>query len=401
MLPTNTDKDNKLFTGRNSYLDRLEKASKSGSAAILAQSGFGRTSLLRQLAKKQGCLYIDLGRLSITPESFAVDFIGTVCFLELSDDPAELPGYQSMEKLRQLKLSKRCRDIISAVDNELQKIRPDQELLIRSAFSFPEEFASGNDKQEHGRKQHKTRSKIILDNCEELLKLNNFSQVRDAFGLFFDSIERGGSCSFILSSSNVNSMKSVLKKFTPEVLEMSSLSLEETKELFGRIAGSVDDRIVDEVHALSRGMPLVVRCIAERFGQEKTGRVQDDIGLVRYILLSELACRQSQLYCYCSSLFNDSLGRARGEALLKTILKVMSRNRPLRLTEIARLIYRSGPVTKSLLERLVEVDLISREGNMMDFANPVLKQWCRLFFSGTVFSEVPDEKALEKAGGMR
>jgi hypothetical protein len=392
LQPNYTDKDSKLFTGRNSYLDKLEKAiSKDKVIALIAPSGFGRTSLLKQFAKKSGSFYIDLKKMGISPESFAVDMISTVCFLSLAKRPSELPDYQSIEKLKQLKLGKACAKILSAVENELQKIKPDQELLLKSAFMFLEEFA-----EESGKKLT-----IILNSCNELLKLNNFSQVKDAFGLFFDSIERNKSCSFILSSSNVNNMRNILKKFTPEVLEMSSFSLSETKELFGKIAGKADERIMKDVHELSAGIPLIIGSIAKRYVKEKADQTQKNIALVRYILISELATTSSPAYFYCSRLLAESLNRARGEALLKTILKAVSQNRPLRLTEIARLIYRSGPVTKSLIERLIEVDLIKKEGSTLDFANPVLKQWCRLMFNGIEFSETPDEKTLTEVGGMR
>lgn len=392
LQPNYTDKDSKLFTGRNSYLDKLEKAiSKDKTIALIAPSGFGRTSLLKQFAKKSGSFYIDLKKMSISPESFAVDMISMVCFLSLAKRPSELPDYQSIEKMKQLRLGKTCMKILSTVENELQKIKPDQELLLKSAFMFPEELAAESGK----------RSTIILNNCNELLKLNNFSQIKDVFGIFFNSIERNKSCSFILSSSNVNNMGNVLKKFTPNMLEMSSFSLSETKELFGKISGKADERIMKEVHELSAGIPLIIRSIAQRYRKEKTDQAQKNISLIRYILLSELATKSSPAYFYCNRLFADSLNRARGEALLKTILKAASQNRPLRLTEIAHLIYRSGPVTKSLIERLIEVDLIRKEGSTLDFANPVLKQWCRLMFNNIEFSETPDEKTLTEVGGMR
>ena len=95
------------------------------------------------------------------------------------------------------------------------------------------------------------------------------------------------------------------------------------------------------------------------------------------------------------------LNRARGESLLKIILKAVSQNTPQRLTEISRLIYRSAPVTKSLLERLIEVDLLVKSGNTFDFANPVLKVWCRLMFSNTEFNDSPDEATLEEFGAYR
>jgi hypothetical protein len=391
LQPNYTDKEKKLFTGRNSYLKQLEGSiTKNKTAAILANSGFGRTTLLKHFAAKHNVIYIDLKKLSLSPENFAVDFIGTICFLHLSKKPAELLEYKTIEKLKQLKLGAKCSGIISKIDNELQKIRPNQELILKSAFMFAEEFAA---------EQGKSLT-IAINNFEELLKLNNFSQIKDILGIFFDSIEKNTRSSFILASSAVNLMKNLLKKFIPAVVEMSSFTPQETKELFEKIAGKTDDRITKEVHSLSAGLPLIVKETASRYQKEKSSDTQKNIHLINYIVASELANSDSPSYSYCSKLFTNSLNRARGEALLKTVLKAVSQNQPLRLTEIARLVYRSGPVTKSILERLVEVDLITKTGTTFDFANPVLKQWCRLMFSNIEFSETPDEKTLKELGGL-
>ena len=391
LQPNYTDKEGKLFTGRTSYLKRLEdSAAKNKPTILLAPSGFGRTALLRNFAAKNDSLYIDLSALSLSPESFAVDFIGTVCFLGLAKGLSELGEYQTISKLKQIKLGRRCAETISRIDNELQKIKPDQQLLLKSAFGFPEEFAT-----EQGKK-----ITIVLNNFDESLKFNNFSQVKDATGLFFDSISKAKNCSFVLSSSAICLMKQELKKQQTDIVELSPLSLDETKDLFEKVAGKADDRVAKEVHVLSAGIPLMVKSIASRFAREKTADVQKNIRLIKYVLISDLATSTSPSYFYCSKLFSGSLSRARGETLLKSILKVVSQNTPLRLTEIAKLVYRSAPVTKSLLERLIEVDLIVKNGNVFDFSNPVLKLWCRLYFGSVEFSEVPDERALSDIGGL-
>jgi hypothetical protein len=381
LQPNYTEKESKLFTGRTSYLKQIgESISKKNIAAVLSHSGYGRTTLLKHYAAKNNAAYIDLKKASLSPENFAVEFISSIC----SKTP------QTVDNLKQLKLGKRCKEIISTVDNELQKIKPDQGLILKSAFMFAEEFAL-----EQGKK-----TTIILEHFDELLKLNNFSQIKSILDIFFDSIARNKSCSFIISSSSVHLMKRRLKKYTSDIIEVQPLSMVETKELFEKMAGKTDERIIKELHKLSAGTPLVVKSIATRFKDEKTADTQKNIALLKYILISDLTTTTSQSYFYCSKLFTDSLNRARGEALLKTILKAVSKNQALRLTEIARLVYRSGPVTKSLLERLIEVDIITKTDNTFDFTNPVLKQWCSLMFSNIEFNDIPDEKVLSGVGGL-
>ncbi|MFQ5475105.1 MAG: hypothetical protein ACE5DM_04680, partial [Candidatus Nanoarchaeia archaeon] len=80
-----------------------------------------------------------------------------------------------------------------------------------------------------------------------------------------------------------------------------------------------------------------------------------------------------------------------GATLLKNILKVLSRNPPMRLTHIAKKIYRSSPVTKSLLERLMEVDLVKKDEKLFTFISPVLRLWCKMYFLNITEEEAKDE----------
>jgi hypothetical protein len=385
------EKSEALFTGRIPYLSRIdENVAKGRHTLILAQSGHGRESLLKNSVAKGNAFYLDLRKLSLSPENFAVEFVSNVCFFNLAKDHSELRDYQQLSDLRKMKVGKRCIEKLDIIDNELQKIKPDQSLLLRSAISFAEDLAVEQDK----------RSFIALNNFEEILKFNNFSQISDSVGLFFSAIAHNKKCSFVLSSPAIFQMKRLLEKYDIDTIEVAPLTVDETRELFTRIAGKADDRIIKEVHAQSAGIPVVISSIASRFKEEKTADVQKNISLIRYILVSELATKSSLPYFYCKKLFTESLNRARGESLLRNIVKVMASNTPLRLTEIAHRIYRSGPVTKSLLERLIEVDLVVKHDKVFDFANPVLKEWCRLMFGNTEFNETPDEDTLREFGAL-
>jgi len=385
------EKSEASFIGRSSYLSRIdENFLKGRHTLLLAQSGHGRESLLRQSCAKSNAFYIDLRKTSLSPESFAVEFVSNICFYNLAKSNSELPKYQTIAGLKQLKLGKKCSETIERIDNELQKIKPDQSLLLASAISFAEEFAAEADKKYF----------IAINNFEEFLKLNNFSHVTDSMNLFFNSIKGNKRCSFVLSSSAIYQMKRVLEKYPVDIVEVSPLSEDETKELFTAIAGKTDERILKLVHELSAGIPIVVSSIAARFKHEKGTDVQKNLDLVKYILASLLSTKNTLPHIYCRKLFYESLNRARGESLLRILLKVISQNKQLRLTEIAKLIYRSGPVTKSLLERLIEVDLIVKTGKTFDFANPVLKQWCKLMFANIEFNETPDEETLKEFGAI-
>ena len=138
LQPNNTDKESKLFTGRKTVMKSIDDSiSKKDFAAVLAHTGFGRTTVLKHLAQKKGYFYLDLRKLSLSPENFAVDLIGSICFYNNKDTEkgVNVAAFQSIEKLKSLKLSKREADIISTIDNELQKIKPDQKLILEKAFT--------------------------------------------------------------------------------------------------------------------------------------------------------------------------------------------------------------------------------------------------------------------------
>jgi hypothetical protein len=388
MLQKTGEKEETLFIGRNSTISQLKDSlSKNRTAALLANSGYGRTALLKHFAKDNNAAYIDLRKLSLSPESFAVDLLNTICFQNLAKTQSEKNNYQTISDLKQLKLKDSAKKIINTIDNELQKIKPDQDLVIRSAFAFAEEFAKENNKQT-----------IILNNFEEIIKLNNFSGIKDILSIFFNTISNNKNASFMVASSAVQVMKSLLKKHPADVFELAPFDLKDTKELFEKIAGKTDDRIIKEAYKRSAGIPLIIKRIALRFRGEKTADTQKNISLINYILLSDLTTSTSPTQFYCSRLFATSLSRARGESLLKTVLKVVSRNKPLRLSELARQVYRSGPVTKSLLERLIEVDLITKTDSTFDFTNPVLRLWCNAMFNDIEFNVIPDENTLKQRG---
>ncbi|MFC1723321.1 hypothetical protein ACFL0V_04230, partial [Nanoarchaeota archaeon] len=156
-----------------------------------------------------------------------------------------------------------------------------------------------------------------------------------------------------------------------------------------------------ELFNLSAGIPIVLKTLCQTYKTHtKKSSISDELTLIRYLFKADLTHKQSPLFNYCRSLFNTSLNNARGSSLIKSLLKILCMHENLKLTEIARLLYRSAPVTKSLLERLIEVDLIEKSGTTFRFTNPVLKEWCKHMFNNIEFEDYPSEKDVEKLGGM-
>ena len=372
-----------VLVRREYYLDLLDKNTNSfkkgngKNIALLGARKSGKTSIVKdhlKNAKDVVPVYIDLEKISLNPENFSIEFIGNVIFHFLKKPLKEYKKFLVLENLlkfeEELK-SKNAFSVVKAVENELLKIKPSQKLLVESAFKFAEIWGEDNNK----------KFLIVLDNFENLLDLNNFSQIKDVLSIInFEATN----VSYIATSSAIKQILA-LKKF--ECYEIKNLEKDEAAELIEGITGKSDKNINDGIISLSHGHPFVAISISKRFNEVKD---------VKKAFLIELLQKNNSIYNYCNDSFNYYYNRARGQTLLKTILKVIA-NEELRLSEIARRIYRSAPVTKSIIERLMEVDVIYKKDNKFYFSDNVLRLWLKLTSHGYEFDEIPDDKILDEA----
>ncbi|MBI2655852.1 hypothetical protein HYX06_05530 [Candidatus Woesearchaeota archaeon] len=367
---------------REYYLDLLDKNTNSFKAgagkniALLGSRKSGKTAIIKEHlknAKDVVPVYIDLEKISLNPENFSVELIGNVAYNFLKKPLKEYKKFLLLENLlkaeNELK-SKNAFSLIKAVENELLKIKPDQKLLVESAFDFAERLG-----KDSGRKFI-----IALDNFENLLDLNNFSQIRDILSVINFEAENAR---YIAASSAIRESLASLKNF--ECYEIKNLEKKEAIELAESIIGK--DNASEEIWALGQGHPLITILISKRYNEIKDAKKS---------FLIELLQKNNPIYNYCNDSLNYYYNRARGQTLLKIILKVVA-NDELRLSEIAKKIYRSAPVTKSIIERLMDVDVIHKKGNKFYFTDNVLRLWIKLTSMGYEFDELPDDKILDEA----
>ncbi len=352
------------------------KKSVAKNIALLGSRKSGKTSIVKEHIKNIKDIvpvYIDLERISLNPENFSIEFIGNIIFHLFKKPLKEYKKFLLLEHLLKLEnelKSKNTFSLIKTVENELLKIKPDQKLLVDSAFKFTETLGKESNK----------KFLIVLDNFENLLDLNNFSQIKDVLSIInFDSTN----VSYITTSSAIKQSLALLKKF--ECYEIKNLDKNEATELIKTIIDKAEQKTIDELFALSNGHPFVTILISRKYNEVKD---------VKKAFLIELLQKNNSIYNYCNDSLNYYYNRARGQTLLKTILKVVA-NEELRLSEIAKRIYRSAPVTKSILERLMEVDIIYKKDNKFYFADNVLRLWVKLTSHGYEFDDIPDDKILE------
>lgn len=323
-----------MLVERDNIMDILE--SFTGSNLFLTgEKGVGKSTILKNIKKT---VYIDLERISLSPENFATEYICKV-YEVVSGKKAEFNGLSKKE------LGK-AYDNVDKIRNELEKIKPNQRLLFELAINFPEVL---------GRELRRNIT-VCLDEFWKIKELNNYSQIKDAISLFKQIVGEQSNVNYYAAGSAEKLSKDIAGKLGWKVVEVKGFDRRDIKELISVKKSKAD---ADKVFDLSKGIPYVADVIID------TGVENFD---------KEMLSRKGEIYSYLNSLLSEKLNRARGKSQLWVILKKLSK-KDMKLAEIGRKIYRSSPVTKNLLNRLVEVDLVVQEGSVYSFANKLLKEF--------------------------
>ena len=356
---------------RDFYTSAIDK-----NLALLGQRKYGKTLLAKQWLPKQKDsvhVFLDLEKTSLSPENFSLEFIGSILFSYFKDDIHNLKNYKDRAYLLEKSAkadSKSCENLLKGIDNELQKIKPNQEFILKSAFDFLTMLSRDTGK----------KFAIVFDNFENFTSLENFPGIKDVFSLINF---RNKNINYLITSSAVNYIKSLeLKDF--EIKEIQQFSEQESQQLINNLSKGLSKETSKDILKYAQGQPLLINILSE---------YKEDI---KNNFLKGLLTKNKAVYNYCKEKLNFSLYNARGNTLLKAILKVVAENKSLTLTEISRKIYRSAPVTKSLLERLIAVDLIVKENSTYRLSDLLLANWLRLTGEGFDFDFEPSLEDLKE-----
>lgn len=360
MILVYSEEQKRLFTGRKYYLELLRKEKK---LILTGLRNVGKSALLKEfLSEKKQALYLDLEKISLTPEDFAVEVIGSAAFSLKNSAVKDYLKFMDIEFLFSIKNSFERSELIAAVHNELQKIKPDQRLLVESALKFAN--------------QCKT---MIIDEFWKILDLENFAQIKDIISLFKENLSEN--VSYILSGSAVALTKDINKKLGFKLEEISGFDLEETTEFVNKIV-KVDKTAAEKIFRLTSGIPPYVYAVANRYKETKN---------VEKAFVLEVLGTMGSIRNSVKNSLNNSLNRARGKTLLWSVLKVLANN-SLRLSEISRAVHRSSAVTNNLLNRLLIVDLIEKKDSRFQFSDKVMKYYLsKIAFE---FDVIPDKKIV-------
>lgn len=333
-------------------------------------------SSMQRVSGKKEVVFVDLSQINTSPEGFAIAFMGHVLFWLQSRKWEEFPHYLTLEKLLRSQCSPAAMQKLQLVVNELQKIKPNQRLLVQEAFSFLSAATSHD-------------MVLYLDNIHYLDELNNFPQIGEVFALLHDALQQQPTVTCVAATHEEVAYARLLPKYGFAIESWHPVSDELLEEWLVQQKQVLSSQERSLLLQATNGHPALITAILARYQREEKN--------LKRSILAELLDEKSVVHQWCGTVYQEALARARGQSLLRVILQVLAHHEALRLSDIARKIYRSAPVTKSLLERLIAVDLIVKKQNVFTIPSPLLRQWIRLQQQGLVADEEVIE-ALTRGG---
>lgn len=160
---------------------------------------------------------------------------------------------------------------------------------------------------------------------------------------------------------------------------------------------SVPEGIKLTIHRWTYGHPFYIGAICERLIE--LARLQGaplNAESIQQAFVLETLWQNGRIANLCRFTLEKSLERARGQTMLQLILQILAAEDGwLTLTALARRLKRSTGQTRTLLRRLMEVDLITQQGDLYDFRDPVMKLWAAYSYQGLELPAVPRQQVLD------
>jgi hypothetical protein len=423
------EEEQRFFTDREHHLALLALSKDllaQGVRKHLALSGFrrvGKTVVLKEFLRRHlaeerdyptAVIYLDLPRLAFTPEAFATQYIGSILYwlLEQGDTQAgtgRLVGTRGkiepyFDLTFQLTAAGRwgnraLSEHLYIFNQELQKEKPNQHLLLEMAFNWPETWAQALDRH----------VMLILDEFPEILALNNYPQIESIVALFRAVLQSQSRVCYVVAGSMTHLMESIfLRADSPlfvhfQLETVGSFGRDDSYDLTRKRLASVEPVVPSEVLAavyqVTRGHPFYIYAITMRV-LEMASLLHKPLNpqTVQEAFVLETLGTAGRIYNLCRYVLEDSLQRTRGETMPQAVLQVLAREAEgLSLTRLARALKRPSGAIRQVLNWLMEVDLVQqRADKTYVFRDPVLQLWVAYYYAGLELTGMPRQKMLDQ-----
>ena len=401
-----------LFTNREFHLGLLDLARESLLAgqsrhlAFLGPRRLGKTLLMKEFIQrtlgKEGIVpvYLDCQRAPLTPESFSVYYTGTILFWLLRRGKGRASAFRdiSFQIKEAATLGPEIADYFYDLDRALKTTPIDQRLLLDQAFELPEFLAQTLDQ----------RFMIFIDEFPELLQLSNYPQIGQVTELLRAVLQTQDATAYVAAGSAIGMMQAIFydaasplavhfraETLPPFTREDSYILIEKhLRDAFD----SISEGIKLTIHRWSYGHPFYIGAICERLIE--LTRLQGaplSAETIKQAFVLETLWQNGRLANLCRFTLEKSLERARGQSQLQLILQIVAvEDSGLTLSALASELKRSTGQTRTLLHRLMEVDLITQDGDLYDFRDPVMKLWAAYYYQGIELPVIPRQQVLSQ-----
>lgn len=382
-----------IFGGREDLLGRLTGAMEGteqghqATMALIGPKGIGKTTLLREFQKRARAggrsvplLYVDFEKIVSSPEEFSLQYPAQLLsgYLEFNNQTVLKGGYQNLSRLEGMGQDlglRNINEIILELKHQLDKEKRSQQRLVEMALSFPEELAMAV-----GR-----RFLVIIDEFPFLSDLNNFSGIKEVLDLFGKTVKNQGNLSYVISASNTPLMENLLssnalyKKFRP--IYIGVMDVQEGLSLISKIlfqeGVGTDQGLNRTIYDYSFGHPFYMVHITQTAARLALTSKELNPDFISEAVAEEMLLPTGGVYLFCKYIYELALERARSKSLLKAILHLLVQRDGLSLTEKASLLKRTPGETSSLLQRLLEVDLVTKREGRYSLRDSLLKLWLK------------------------
>lgn len=388
-------KTQELFVNRvaeleilDSYKNRLLQG-EANKIALIGTRRIGKSTILYEFIKRNlsnrelSLVYINLQGLVIEPLSFTKSYVGLITKWLIQDAADNFAHYDDLQfcMLQLQKLNSQAAEYLYKFIETTQQRELSLKRLLELAFNFPKILSQILNKP----------FIIMIDEFQEITALNNFKNLPEISGFMRDSFQTHDRILYIFSGSYIRLMQNILENSDSPLFGqinpyyISHFDKETSLKLIDKIGRlqqlDIATATKKKMVQLTSGHPFYIELLANAVYESK---YIDGIELteenVEKILLLQLLNEKSILSFHLRYIYNDALGRARGTTILHGILKILAKDAPLTITEIANRMSRKPGLIQLSLAELMKVDLVTRKDKQYFISDFLLRWWIYLKF---------------------
>lgn len=382
-----------LFTDRQATLTELHRNSEryaqglGDNLALIGRRRVGKTLVLHKFADElldQGRpilpIYFNIERNLTLPAIFASRFfltVGETCLRVIDQAPERLLGLLSLTDLLSVAYRSDVPTLIEGGERflrEMEKAQVDERLLLELAFECLEPLARDIERD----------VMIILDEFQSITDFDRYPQIRNVLGLLRGVIARQEKVHYIVAGSSVRMMEQILQQAESplfgqfRLLSLPPFDRDATAQLLRKLLPQRDvpARVVGQVYSFTNGHPFYVTCLGSAIHQLSAG-AEITPETVERAIYAETMMKTGRIYQYCNYVLETSLSAARGQTTLRSVMLLLADEGPLTSSQAARRLRRQAGQINNYFRRLLDYDLIVREGNEYHIVDPVLALWIK------------------------